>query len=207
MASPLRRMKEEEEEVLLLQGKKTWQNMSGHDQVLKSSRNQHPLTDLSFMHDTKSAAANEMHALRSIQSARAVVASERQKLLSKSGMLADKSDWAASPSVQDPMRKASEEQLFQEVGLLMQEKDLLQREKSTLQAILASSAEEIKRLFESEQKHVNEMKHWLLQKESLEHDCDAAVQKMQEYQRQAESLAKQLDHCKSDKLNVEKSEV
>eukprot|EP00960_Hanusia_phi_P066582 766428-Hanusia_phi.AAC.1 len=207
MASPFRKMKEEEEEALLLQGKKTWHNMYGAEDFLKSSRSQHPLTDVSFMQDAKSAATNEMHALRSIQSARAVVASERQKLLSKSSMLADKTDWSGSPSIQDPMRKASEEQLFQEVGLLMQERDLLQREKSTLQAILASSAEEIKRLFDSEQKHVNEMKHWLLQKESLEHDCDAAVQRMQEYQRQAESLAKQLDHCKTEKLSVEKSEI
>ena len=40
----------------------------------------------------------------------------------------------------------------------MQERDLLLREKSALQAILASSAEEIRRLFEAEQKHVVEMK-------------------------------------------------
>lgn len=74
---------------------------------------------------------------RSIQTARAVVASERQRLLSKTQIGGDK-DWSPSQSF-EPAKRASEEQLFEEVGLLMQERDLLLREKSALQAILSSS--------------------------------------------------------------------
>jgi len=47
-------------------------------------------------------------------------------------------EWSPSQSF-EPAKRASEEQLFEEVGLLMQERDLLLREKSALQAILASS--------------------------------------------------------------------
>jgi hypothetical protein len=74
---------------------------------------------------------------RSIQTARAVVASERQRLLSKTQLGGEK-EWSPSQSF-EPAKRASEEQLFEEVGLLMQERDLLLREKSALQAILSSS--------------------------------------------------------------------
>ena len=47
-------------------------------------------------------------------------------------------EWSPTQSF-EPAKRASEEQLFEEVGLLMQERDLLLREKSALQAILASS--------------------------------------------------------------------
>ena len=74
---------------------------------------------------------------RAIQTARAVVASERQRILNKTQLVGDK-EWTPAQSF-DQAKRASEEELFEEVGLLMQERDLLLREKSALQAILASS--------------------------------------------------------------------
>jgi len=119
-------------------------------------------------HDPLKSSSSEMYALRSIQTARAVVASERQRLHSRS-------NWdgreTGSP---EPSKRASEEALFEEMSLMINERDLLVREKSALQAILASSADEIRRLFDGEQKHVGEMKTWLAQKEGLEQDKEEA---------------------------------
>lgn len=141
-------------------------------------------------------------ARRSIQTARAVVASERQRLLSKTQLNGDR-DWSPSQSF-EPAKRASEEQLFEEVGLLMQERDLLLREKSALQAILTSSAEEIRRLFDAEQKHVAEMRSWLQQKESLERDNDDATRQIDDIERELEERSKELDKTKAEKQAVER---
>ena len=172
-------------------------------------------TGVSFSADTRdldhhegssgfgSKSAGEMHTLRSIHTARAVVASERARLLSKTQLDRDK-EWSPTDAA-EPAKRASEEQLFEEVGLLMQERDLLLREKSALQAILATSAEEIRRLFDAEQKHVAEMRSWLQQKESLEREGEDAAKQIDEVQRQLDDRSSELDRVKSDKQVLEKS--
>eukprot|EP00961_Rhodomonas_salina_P193132 2606490-Rhodomonas_salina.1 len=147
-----------------------------------------------------------MHQLRSIQAARAVVASERQKLLSKTQAMSEKpvGDFS-SPASLEPAKRASEEQLFEEVGLLMQERDLLLREKSALQAILASSADEIRRLFDAEQRHVTEMKGWLVQKDMLEHDRDTLAAQLDEVQKEMDHLRRLVDHDKTEMGVLEKA--
>ena len=112
-------------------------------------------------------------------------------------------DWSPSMSF-EPAKRASEEQLFEEVGLLMQERDLLLREKSAMQNILASSSEEIRRLFDAEQKHVAEMRSWLQQKESLERDNDDATRHIEELERERDARTKELDQTKHEKHSVEK---
>jgi chromosome segregation ATPase len=146
---------------------------------------------------------SEMQSLRSIQTARAVVASERQHLLSRTQLDRDK-EWSPSKS-SEPAKRASEEQLFEEVGLLMQERDLLIREKSALQTILSSSAEEIRRLFDAEQKHVGEMRMWLEQKESLERENDDANKRIDTMERELDDRNKELDRIKVEKHSVEKT--
>ena len=130
------------------------------------------------------------------------MASERSRLLSNTKMSGEK-DWSPSMSF-EPAKRASEEQLFEEVGLLMQERDLLLREKSAMQNILASSSEEIRRLFDAEQKHVAEMRSWLQQKESLERDNDDATRHIEELERERDARTKELDQTKHEKHSVEK---
>ena len=151
--------------------------------------------------------ASEMNALRSVQTARAVVLSERQKLLSKTQTMSDRPLSERDPTGESD-KKASEEQLFEEVALLMQERDLLIREKSGLQAILASSADEIRRLFEAEQKHVAEMKSWLQQKEDLESSRDSALVQLENLRHEIETLKAQVAEQLHDKdvLQSEKQE-
>ena len=131
------------------------------------------------------------------------MASERSRLLSKTQMTGEK-DWSPSMSF-EPAKRASEEQLFEEVGLLMQERDLLLREKGALQNLLASSSEEIRRLFDAEQRHVAEMRSWLQQKESLEHDNDDATKQIEELEREQDARTKELDRTKTEKHSVEKT--
>lgn len=144
---------------------------------------------------------------RSIQTARAVVSSERQRLLARTQTMTDKplSERDVTGEID---KKASEEQLFEEVALLMQERDLLLREKTALQAILASSAEEIRRLFEAEQKHVAEMKSWLAQKEELENDRESALMQLDQLRHEIDTLKKQVAEQLHDKevLQSEKQE-
>ena len=147
--------------------------------------------------------ASEMHALRSIQTARAVVASERQKLLTRTQATTEKPVPDRNSNF-EPEKRASEEQLFEEVGLLMQERDLLLREKSALQAILASSAEEIRRLFDAEQKHVMEMKGWLQQKEALEHERDSSAMQNEQLLKEIESLRRSNDQLLLEKQSRER---
>ena len=142
--------------------------------------------------------ASEMHSLRAIQTARAVVASERQKLLTRTQATAEKSVIDRNSMNFEPEKRASEEQLFEEVGLLMQERDLLLREKSALQAILASSAEEIRRLFDAEQKHVMEMKSWLQQKESLEQERDSTAMQNEQLRKELDALRRSSEQALHD---------
>ena len=70
-----------------------------------------------------------------------------------------------------------------------------------------TGAEEIRRLFDAEQKHVAELRSWLQQKESLERDNDDATKQIDELERELDARNKELDRTKVDKQAVEKQLV
>ncbi|KAJ1470377.1 hypothetical protein T484DRAFT_3611624, partial [Baffinella frigidus] len=156
-------------------------------------------------HDPLKSSSSEMYALRSIQTARAVVASERQRLHSRSQFLSERD--ARDTGSPEPAKRASEEALFEEMSLMINERDLLVREKSALQAILASSADEIRRLFDGEQKHVGEMKAWLAQKEGLEQDKEEAHALLKDLHAEVDALRKNGEELREDKQSLEKTQI
>ena len=68
-----------------------------------------------------------------------------------------------------------------------------------------AGAEEIRRLFDAEQKHVAEMRTWLQQKESLERDNDDATKQIEELERELDNRNKELERTKIEKESVEKT--
>jgi DNA repair exonuclease SbcCD ATPase subunit len=70
---------------------------------------------------------------------------------------------------------------------------------------ICTGAEEIRRLFDAEQKHVAEMRQWLTQKESLERDNDEATKQIDELERELDDRNKELDRTKIEKQSLEKN--
>jgi chromosome segregation ATPase len=70
---------------------------------------------------------------------------------------------------------------------------------------VVAGAEEIRRLFDGEQKHVAEMRAWLQQKESLERDNDDATKQIEDLERELDNRNKELDKTKIEKESVEKT--
>jgi len=70
--------------------------------------------------------------------------------------------------------------------------------------VSGAGAEEIRRLFDAEQKHVAEMRAWLQQKESLERENDDATKQIDDLDRELDSQTKELDKTKLEKHSVEK---
>jgi len=70
--------------------------------------------------------------------------------------------------------------------------------------VSGAGAEEIRRLFDAEQKHVAEMRAWLQQKESLERENDDATKQIDDLERELDSQTKELDKTKLEKHSVEK---
>jgi hypothetical protein len=66
-----------------------------------------------------------------------------------------------------PLSMVSEEELFSEIGYLMQERDLALKDKKALQHLLSQASEEIRVLVAAEQRHVEELRSWVRQRDEL----------------------------------------
>ena len=116
----------------------------------------------------------EIDVLRATQAARQVFSSQRRQ---------NDADWKADSEMKSdlprlnfefqrldslpPSAPASDEQLFSELGYVMQERDLVMKEKKALQHLLAQASEEIRVLVSAEQRHVEELRIWVRQRDEL----------------------------------------
>ena len=116
----------------------------------------------------------EIDVLRATQAARQVLSSQRRQ---------NDADWKADSEMKSdlprlnfefqrldslpPSAPASDEQLFSELGYVMQERDLVMKEKKALQHLLAQASEEIRVLVSAEQRHVEELRSWVRQRDEL----------------------------------------
>ena len=116
----------------------------------------------------------EIDVLRATQAARQVLSSQRRQ---------NDADWKADSEMKSdlprlnfefqrldslpPYAAASDEQLFSELGYVMQERDLVMKEKKALQHLLAQASEEIRVLVSAEQRHVEELRSWVRQRDEL----------------------------------------
>lgn len=122
--------------------------------------------------------AAEIDVLRASQAARDAMASQRRIAAAAEGVFGLRSTLAASkagvsPSPRSrltqlpPLSMVSEEELFSEIGYLMQERDLALKEKKALQHLLSQASEEIRVLVAAEQRHVEELRSWVRQRDEL----------------------------------------
>jgi chromosome segregation ATPase len=99
--------------------------------------------------------SSEIDVLRATQAARDVLASKRSR-----------SDSAWKPDL-EVKADGPEDQLFSELGYLRQERDLVVKEKKALQHLLVQAGEEIRVLVQAEQRHVEELRGWVRQRDEL----------------------------------------
>lgn len=119
--------------------------------------------------------AAEIDVLRASQAARDAMASQRRISTAAEGVFGLRSALAASKAGVSPSRltqlpplsMVSEEELFSEIGYLMQERDLALKEKKALQHLLSQASEEIRVLVAAEQRHVEELRNWVRQRDEL----------------------------------------
>lgn len=99
--------------------------------------------------------SSEIDVLRATQAARDVLASKRSR-----------SDSAWKPDL-EVTADGPEDQLFSELGYLRQERDLVVKEKKALQHLLVQAGEEVRVLVQAEQRHVEELRVWVRQRDEL----------------------------------------
>jgi chromosome segregation ATPase len=99
--------------------------------------------------------ASEIDVLRASQAAREALASQRSRN--------DSARWKAD----DVDADMAQDQLFSELGYVRQERDLIAKEKKALQHLLAQAGEEIRVLVAAEQRHVEELRGWVRQRDDL----------------------------------------
>ncbi len=124
--------------------------------------------------DASAQVAAEIDVLRASQRARDAMTAQRRFAAAADGMGLRSADGAkAGMSAMRGLARlpslsmASEEELFAEIGYLMQERDLALKEKKALQHLLSQAAEEIRVLVAAEQRHVEELRDWVRQRDEL----------------------------------------
>ena len=147
-------------------------NASAHDDVAASLRASRATARGGG--DASAQVAAEIDVLRASQLARDAMAAQRRFAAAADGVglrSADGAKAGTSPTPGltrlPPLSMASEEELFAEIGYLMQERDLALKEKKALQHLLSQAAEEIRVLVAAEQRHVEELRAWVRQRDEL----------------------------------------
>ncbi|EKX52688.1 hypothetical protein GUITHDRAFT_101846 [Guillardia theta CCMP2712] len=117
------------------------------------------------------AVQSEIDMLRNIQAARSTFSEQRKAM--------NDSSWKNETN-RRPLNEGSngngyvgmekETQLYTELGYLVQERDILIKERNALQVILNRASDEIKHLVSGEQRHVEELKSWVKQRDQLNRD-------------------------------------